>query len=80
MPFREFPTQEIIRVPSNQKEIELRQRILDEFYPTLPDRLIEKIIKGFRHYWKGSISKTELFRMTRMKSFRTFDVVFEDFL
>lgn len=81
MAYSQKPTQEDTRLSvDSDREIELRQYLNSSFYPTLPDWLVDDIVRAFSKYWRKALRKQEVFKITKMKSYADFEGLFEDFL
>ena len=78
MSYRSMPSQEDSRlVGISDRERGLRAALCGR---GLRDHRIEKIVKAFREYWSGSITKPELFRECKMKSLHAFERILGGFL
>lgn len=80
MSYRTMPSQEDTRlVDVTPRESELRRMIINTF-PQLSDVMIEDIVQAFERYWKGTISRTELFRLSKMRELERFNTYFGEFV
>lgn len=61
-------------------ESKLREHIISVFRRCPPDRIIEDIVGGFKSYWRDQIDKIQLFRVTKMKSYKHFLTYFGEYL